>query len=612
MALQMLRFMALVVVVVEWNQGAVGFVRGFQPGGTAGWSRRTSTTTLRPQAQQAQQRPPPLSSSECWSERFTTQITTPSRVVVLALSSSSSSIESTRRQSRRSVDRVTSSTTTTTTPAIGGAEFFGGKKEKEEFYDPQAEATAVLRADQDTSSGESSNNGAWDRFADRSAFSDDTVAGLVRHLQFQVNQVLYDDSEVEPAVEKGGVQYATANKLVWKTPFDSLYLQNQKQAQTTTLNPLEALQCALNDFERVDVALTAGRPLPNDNTDNNNQRLSVELHWEVSLAWSEFAWEPRVLLIGSSHLQLERLQPDSSWTIVQQDDFLFGGHDHDKNNNNKNNDQVSLLRTQYLAPQLVPRFWDLYHIGMTPSAEVQPHVTVQKRRGYEIWDWPGRWYVTPIVVDTSMDRTVQLAQVLPSHAFGVSALSTVGPTQERFVPTSPLELQIRSNNNNKATNGMLLQWQIPLSVELQSQLVWPPATSQDDDDDEDEPDTTAKEPSSSSTTTTMEPECRYTWVGPRRVAVVPFGGTGPQDEGIPAARQALYQAVIQEGQYQPKLTTATSTGTGRPQFTFWNQAFKGCFTANGLGMAVYEWRPTALPWLAQNHYVGLELQVPEP
>ena len=185
------------------------------------------------------------------------------------------------------------------------------------------------------------------------------------------------------------------------------------------------------------------------------------------MAWSEFAWEPRVLLVGSSHLQLERQLDSSSWSIVQQDDFLFGGHD---TNNNKN-DQVSLLRNHYLASQLVPRFWDLYHIGMTPSAKVQPHVVVQKRHGYEIRDWPGRWYVTPTVVDTSMDRTVQLAQVLPSHAFGVTALSNVGPTQERFVPTSPLELQIRSsNNNNNATNGVLLQWQIPLSVELQSQL----------------------------------------------------------------------------------------------------------------------------------------------
>ena len=171
---------------------------------------------------------------------------------------------------------------------------------------------------------------------------------------------------------------------------------------------------------------------------------------------------------------------------------------------------------------------------------------------------------------------------------------------------------------DRPKNGVLLQWQIPLSVELQSQLVWPPATSKDVED-EDEPDTTAEEDESSSpstttttTTTSMEPACRYTWVGPRRVAVVPFGGTGLQDEGIPAERQALYQAVIQDGQYQPKLTTATTTGTGRPQFTFWNQAFKGCFTANGLGMAVYEWRPNALPWLAQNHYVGLELQVPEP
>ena len=57
---------------------------------------------------------------------------------------------------------------------------------------------------------------------------------------------------------------AYATTLVWKTPFESLYLQSKKP-KTTNMNPLEALgQCSLYDFERVDVALTEGRPLPND------------------------------------------------------------------------------------------------------------------------------------------------------------------------------------------------------------------------------------------------------------------------------------------------------------------------------------------------------------
>ena len=111
------------------------------------------------------------------------------------------------------------------------------------------------------------------------------MASVARQLQRHINQVLYNDAELEPVADnKDEVElqgYATT--LVWKTPFESLYLDSKK-FKTSTLNPLEALQCALDDFERVNVALTAGRPLPNDDKDNQ-RRLSMELHWEVSLAW---------------------------------------------------------------------------------------------------------------------------------------------------------------------------------------------------------------------------------------------------------------------------------------------------------------------------------------
>ena len=96
------------------------------------------------------------------------------------------------------------------------------------------------------------------------------MARVARQLQRHINQVLYEDAELEPVTDNNEVElqgYATT--LVWKTPFETLYL-NQKNTKTTgtLMNPLEALQCALNDFERVNVALTAGRPLPNDDTNN--------------------------------------------------------------------------------------------------------------------------------------------------------------------------------------------------------------------------------------------------------------------------------------------------------------------------------------------------------
>ena len=69
--------------------------------------------------------------------------------------------------------------------------------------------------------------------------------------------------ETAAADNKNGVKlqgYATT--LVWKTPFESLNLQSKKPKTT---NRFEALrQCSLYDFERVDVALTEGRPLLND------------------------------------------------------------------------------------------------------------------------------------------------------------------------------------------------------------------------------------------------------------------------------------------------------------------------------------------------------------
>ena len=91
-----------------------------------------------------------------------------------------------------------------------------------------------------------------------------------------INQILYDDAEVEPVTDnKDEVElqgYDT--KFVWKTPFETLYLKQKTTTTGTLMNPLEALQCALNDFER---PYRAGRPLPNDDKDKQ-RRLSMELH----------------------------------------------------------------------------------------------------------------------------------------------------------------------------------------------------------------------------------------------------------------------------------------------------------------------------------------------
>jgi hypothetical protein len=57
--------------------------------------------------------------------------------------------------------------------------------------------------------------------------------------------------------------------------------------------------------------------------------------------------------------------------------------------------------------------------------------------------------------------------------------------------------------------------------------------------------------------------------------------------------------VVKDG-LTPKLDPA-----GRPQFFFWSNNVKNCYTETGLGMAVYEYRGK---W-AKSNEVGIELEV---
>ena len=90
----------------------------------------------------------------------------------------------------------------------------------------------------------------------------------------------------------------------------------------------------------------------------------------------------------------------------------------------------------------------------------------------------------------------------------------------------------------------------------------------------------------------------YIFQPARRVATLPTGLARPQDEGVTDLRKRLYEKVTAAG-LKPKLDA-----NGRPCFFFWSAATKTCFTDQGLGMAVYEWRPA----FAQSNSVGLELE----
>jgi len=423
---------------------------------------------------------------------------------------------------------------------IGGAQFFGGNKEKEEFYDETAEQSAAMEAfvpEQVTT---------LNRFEDRRAFATDSVAALARSLQSQINAALYEDAPSPPSQD-----YAyTTGKLNWQTPFSC-------KAPT----PLEELVGALSFYKHVDLAVVSGQQ------QDENQ---FELQWELSVAWPTF-WEPRVLLLGSSTITLE-------------------------NSNNKNNDKQQIIVSQLdkvvdnggdllgtIGRQILPRFWDFYHVGMTPSAELLPRVNRKEPAlfglNYQTYDIPARWMVQPTVVETG-SREDCTAQAIPNHAFSC-IIKTMGPTRQRYVPTSPVEVQLAPDNNNQGK--LKVQWNIPLSVEFQTNPEWP-LPGEDEE-----------------AIAESQPECTYVYQTRRKVATVQYSGD-PQDKEVTDIRKQLYEQVLKDG-FQPKLDAST----GRPIFFFLQNTAKPCYTNEGLGMCVYEWRPK---WTNANE-VGIELELRE-
>ena len=446
--------------------------------------------------------------------------------------SSSTQLHAAVKQARQSTKSKTESPDQSSDdlPAgIGGAEFFGGNKEKEEFYDATAEAQAsvgVVQKKEESISDDDNETIAttsFDRFAQRTAFTSELSAKTARQWQTIMNQVLYDEEGIETKEQDRPLSYAS--KLTWNSPFSN-------KAST----PVQALQQTLEKYRRVDFAVTSAT----EKTDESN---AFELTWELSLGWPTF-WEPKVLITGTSKIAL-----NDKNQITQQFDTVLGG----ESLNNLITDQVT------------PRFWDLYHIGMTPPAETSPLLPTRHRNVVQL---PGRWSVSPTLRDA--DRSTASGAV-PFHAFN-TVIKTVGPTKQRFVPTSPLEIQIEASTKR-------VTWHVPLAVEFQSQLSWPAAMVSDEEDFAD------------------APTCSYTWNPPRTIMMQSYPQGGPQDEGIPAARKRLYEQVMQQDGVEPKLVE------DRPVFSFWKEAFKGCFTEEGFGMAVYEWRPG----FAAGNFIAMEV-----
>jgi len=483
-----------------------------------------------------------------------------------AASSSSSSPRDHRRQRRLLVPPLRAESGDDDdgpTEEVYGAKFFGGSAVKEELFDPDLEdrAATLLRQEREERGG---LYGYYDRFEDRSCFEDDYAASVGRRVQGAVCEALDIDGDADGMwdglCDEDDVEIANlySESVRWETPFPRA---------ATSETPLDELKAAKGFYNKIHAAVVGAKTLSDDD-DGNGTAKTVAIRWEASVVWPN-PWESRVLLTGTSKLTL-----DSDHRITSQADKLDDGGDDGK-------DLVGAI-----YKQLTPRFWDLYHIGMTPSAELSPRLPPPKDigtpfggRSYSLYRTPPRLCVSPTVLDLS-GREDRLAQMVPNHAFS-SIIKTTGPRKQAYVPAGPVEIVISRDDGG---NRNRIAWSIPLSVEFLAAAGSGgklPLPGPDDETDEE-----------------WDATCAYKLGPSRLVATVPYGGDS-QDPEVSDLREKLYREIKKDG-LKPRLDE-----NGRPAFFFVRNDAKACYVpGGGLGMAVYEYRPM---WV-QGNEVGIELE----
>ncbi len=466
----------------------------------------------------------------------------------------SSSRSTTKPKTEQIIDK---SDGTETNEEVYGAKFFGGSAVKEELFDAESEEQAdkllklypPKKKVTNIDDGEEKEEQIYYRFKDKDAFPDEGACIVAQRLQAAINQALYISEEDNSDYSNG----IYSSSIQWNTPFSK---------DPKSQSPIDELENALNFYKRIDVAIIAAKTI------QTGEKQIMEIRWEISLLWPNVI-ESRVLITGTSTVTFDT---KSSTIISQQDKLDTGG-----------NDGKDIIKA--ISSQVQPRFWDLYHIGMTPSCERMPRIPPGSKNkdflsSYNIFEIPPRLVLQPTIVDLG-GRETREAQSIPNHAF-TSIIKTTGPTAQRYVTTSPVEVSIRRQSSDDGGIKSVISWNIPLSPEFVSFKDEMPILVSDEDKEE------GKEPTNS-----------FVYQPRRLVATMKYGGSA-QDVEVTDLRKKLYEQVVKDG-LKPKLGEE-----GRPQFFFLQNDAKACFTGDGgLGMVVYEWRPKSV----DSNEVGIELEL---
>ncbi|GMI00448.1 hypothetical protein TrVE_jg11470 [Triparma verrucosa] len=329
---------------------------------------------------------------------------------------------------------------------------------------------------------------------------------------------------------------------------------------------------AASYFKNLDVAIIGGEMVSPS---------TIDIRWKVALNWPTF-WLPRIAVGGVSRIEFDSSSLSSTRTALSWSDKLNGS------------DSISL--ESRILDQILPRFWDTYHIGMAPSCELKERfeqkVDALFPRPYKLFKSPATLELRASIRD-KVGRSGRLASCLPDSMFS-NIIKTVGPSTEKYVPSGPVEISISSAEEDSKES--IIEWAVPVPSNFiaANENLLPVGDSNFLDDEEME----NGEVSSSDAAFYDTRERPYLVITPKRqFATIKFGGSA-QDDGIGKARKSLYDAVTKDGHKIMK------DEKGRPKFFFLQNNAKVAWTEKGLGMAIYEWRPDYL----QTNEVGIELE----
>mmetsp|Transcript_25788 Transcript_25788/g.61259 ORF Transcript_25788/g.61259 Transcript_25788/m.61259 type:complete len:512 (+) Transcript_25788:1-1536(+) len=468
---------------------------------------------------------------------------------------------------------------------VVGTKFFGGNTMKDELYVPEEEEMATELQ----SVGQEADELVYSRFEDTSSFEDETSRKVCGALQAAINQILHG-ADANSTASTAAALWREDPKVVWDTPFSA-----------SEPSPLKQLGASKSFYSSLDIAVLSAKTIRSDEDSS-----TIQVRWDLGAVWPN-PWESRVLITGTSQITT-REDGDGTLVLLKQVDILDG---------RDSSDIVGAL-----SSQLMPRFWDIYHIGMSPSAETDPRFDVPLEKGklsnasggkkglfsnYELSYLPPRLMTEASLIDDN-GRAGRTAQALPNHSF-TTAIKTMGK-RDYFVPVSPIEVTISKMQDGE---GSEVKWSVPVPPYFASRATLPLPAYDESEHANEQSETNSglaitkdNEVAKSSTRKLSAPppkpprslECRYSVRPSRLVATIPFAGN-PQDEEVAQLRRKLYDQVVERDGFKPKLDPITN----RPQFFFWMNDAKACFSREGLGMAVYEWRAD---WSKSNS-VGIEL-----